>query len=60
MKSGSCTPFDQGRKAAQPDSLVENPHSEGSVEYRNFELGRQYGLRNLRAGAVRLSPSERV
>ena len=36
MKSGSCTPFDQGRKAAQPESSGENPHAEGSVEYRNF------------------------
>lgn len=44
------TPFDQGTRAAKIRPAAANPHPEGSVEYRNFELGRQFGLRYVSDG----------
>ena len=50
VRSATATPFDEGKRAAKLGLLSKNPHAEGSVESRNFELGRQFGLRHLAAG----------
>ena len=53
--STTRTPFDEGKKSAQFEPGIRNPHTEGSIEYRNYELGRQYGIRNLRTPATVLT-----
>ena len=50
VRSATATPFDEGKRAVKLGLGIENPHAEGSVEYRNYELGRQFGLRHLASG----------
>ena len=50
VRSATATPFDEGKRSVKLGLRSANPHAEGSVENRNFELGRQFGLRHLAAG----------
>ena len=50
VSSANATPFDEGKRAAKLGAAADNPHADGSVEHRNYELGRQFGLRHLSAG----------
>ena len=49
VRSATATPFDEGKRSVKLGLRSDNPHTEGSVEFRNFELGRQFGLRHLAA-----------
>ena len=50
VRTATATPFDEGKRAVKLGPGSKNPHAEGSVENRNFELGRQFGLRHLADG----------
>ena len=50
VRSATATPFDEGKRSVKLGLQSDNPHVEGSVESRNYELGRQFGLRHLAAG----------
>ena len=46
------TPFDKGQAAAREGTHSENPFTEGSIEFNNFELGYRFGLQKLRTPAL--------
>ena len=50
VRSATATPFDEGKRSVKLGLKSDNPHVEGSVESRNYELGRQFGMRHLAAG----------
>ncbi len=40
------TPFSEGRASAKGKGHLTNPYAADSLEYRNFELGRHFAIRN--------------